>query len=85
MLMTGWIGSIGRDCIGVDVGELTLNGESNSCSQGNWEEDRSRRVLEDQRWQSDRGDVGSHCCGLLVLLALGIEIQCIRGNGIGMV
>jgi len=54
--------------------ELTPNGESNSGSQGDWEEDRSRGVLENQRWQSDGGDVGRHRCGLLGLLEVRFEI-----------
>jgi hypothetical protein len=45
---------------------LALNGEPNSCAQSDWEEDGSSGVLENHCWQSDGGDVGRHCCGLLL-------------------
>jgi hypothetical protein len=45
---------------------LTPNGEPNSCAQSDWEEDGGSGVLENHCWQRDGGDVGCHCCGLLL-------------------
>lgn len=46
--------------------DLTPDGEANSCSQSDWEKDGGSGVLENHCWQRDGGDVGCHCCGLLL-------------------
>jgi len=66
---------------GGDEGELTLDGESNSGSKGDWEENGGCGVLEDQSWQRERRDVGRHCCGLLVLSVKELEVQCLEEKG----
>lgn len=55
-------------------GAYTLDRESNGCAQGNGEEDRCCGVREYHCWQGDRGDIGRHYCGPVLIDLLELKL-----------